>query len=715
MNSFIAFIILCIIHNAINFGYAQVMVPKIIDPPHIDGRVNDNIWESGALINEFFQREPNEGTLMTEKTEVFILYDNDNIYFGIKCYQDQKTITAKELQRGAPLPFDDRIHIVIDTYLDGRNAFVFEMNPLGSVGDALVSDNGRLVNRSWEGLFIGKSKITDIGWEAELQIPFKTLSFDPNKNSWGLYMNRFLETIQEWGSWPVANIDMPEYAVSDAGIITGLDGITQGIGLDIAPYALTGYDAKNGEATDFKLNGGTDIYYRVTPNLKASLSINTDFAEIEADARQINLSRFNIRLEEKRNFFLDGADLYSYGIEGRRTEAPSGKLSPFFSRRMGLNADGTPIPINYAAKLTGRINNWNIGLLHVNERHDSTNTNSSVARISYNIGQLSSIGMISTFGNAINENKNLVTGIDINLVTSKFKGDKNAALMLFGIKSTTENIHSNDVSWGALINYPNDRFNFKIGHQQIGENFFAGLGFVPRINIKESWGEVFFEPRINKYGLRQYSIGGSFNYVTDFSNILQSKSLTFAPFGIKFNTSDEIKYSLVHATENLLEDFNIYSDFTIEAGLYEWWENRISLETAGSRDIFGNIEYSVGNFFTGRKNSTKLELNWKIIIPVFIGSSITVDNVKLPQGDFRADILGLSLNILFSPNITLYNLLQYDSQSQITGFQTRFRWILKPGNEILLVWNSGYSTTSSERLVMNENSLRMKLKYNIRF
>lgn len=693
---------------------SQVVIAKTSDSPLIDGRVNDKGWELASVITDFLQREPNEGKPMTEKTEIFILYDANNIYFGIKCYQPVESITAKEMQRGASLPFDDRVHIVLDTYHDGRNAYIFEINPLGAVGDALISENGRRVNSSWEGLFVGKSSITDQGWEAELAIPFKTLSFDKNITGWGLFMNRMIESKQEWGSWPVANINMPEYAVSDAGVITGIEGITQGIGLDITPYALTRLDSRRGETPKYKLNGGTDIYYQITPGLKASLSINTDFAETEADTRQINLTRFSIRLAEKRNFFLDGANLFTFGFEGFLTEAPSGKLNPFFSRRIGIDSEGLSVPINYGVKLIGRVDNWNIGMMHMNEKSDPGNLNFSVGRISYNIGQLSSVGMISTFGNAINESQNSVVGLDVNLATSRFMGNKTAAIMMHGIKSKTENMNGKDAAWGILLNYPNDLINFLLGHQEIGENFFAGMGFVPRTNIRESWGKLTIGPRLNVFGIRQYSFGGSFDYVTNFANVMQSKSFTINPVGIRFNSGDMITYTMEYVYEFLENDFNIYSDYIIPAKAYSWWENSFSLSTAGSRDLYGGVSYTTGKFYTGDKNSASLRLNWKVSVPLFIGGSISRNKVNLQEGNFTTDIFQFNANFLFSPNITLYNYLQFDSQSDTAGMQTRFRWILKPGDEVILVWNSGYSR-SDERFIMSENAVRLKLKYNIRF
>ena len=694
---------------------SQITIPKTTEPPSIDGRVTDASWESAAVVTGFKQREPDEGSPMTDSTEVFILYDANYIYFGLKCYQDPKSIAAKEMQRGASLPYDDRVHIVLDTYLDGRNAFVFEVNPLGAVGDIMISNNGRTRNQSWEGLFEGKAKITDQGWEAELAIPFKTLSFDANNNSWGLFMNRYIPSRNEWGSWPVANLNSAEYAVSDAGVITGLEGITQGIGLDISPYALVGSDSKRGDHAAYKANAGVDFFYQITPRMKASVTINTDFAETEADTRQINLTRFSIRLSEKRNFFLDGATMFNFGLEGgRNTEAPSGKLSPFFSRRMGISEEGKSIPIIYGAKFISRLNKWNIGVLHVSEDREFGNTYSSVARISRNIGEQSSVGFITTYGNALGKEQNFVAGLDLNLATSKFLGDKTLTYFVHGIKSFSEDVHGKDVSWGTIVTYPNDLINFLAGYQQIGENFFTGLGFVPRTNIREYWGSLTIGPRLGILGIRQFSAGGSFDYVTDFTGVMQSQSFSITPAGIRFNSGERFTYKLSYIYEFLNRDFNIYSDYIIPAGNYKWWENNFTLSTSGSRDLYGSLTYATGKFYTGHKNSVDVSMNWKVFVRLFVGGSYSTDMVSLPEGNFSADILEFNLNFLFSPNVTLYNYLQYDSKSKTAGLQTRFRWILKPGNEILFVWNSGYSRPD-ERLMLDENALRFKVKYNFRF
>lgn len=710
-------VIIIIIYLAFSqnlFSQKRVRIYKTDNPPVINGKVDDSCWETATLINEFYQREPREGEPLTEKTEVFICYDASSIYFGIKCYQAPATISAKVMLRDEDTGSDDRFHVLLDTYLDHRNAYLFRITPLGGIIDSYHSQNGTVFNNNWNAIWVGKAKITEIGWEAEMAIPFKSIGFDKNSDSWGLRLNRYIAKKQEFGSWPLANINAPQFQISDAGILEGLEGITQGLGLDIAPYLVTGFDTKREEKTDYKINGGTDIFYQVTPNLKASLSVNTDFAETEADTRQINLTRFSLRLNEKRNFFLDGANYFSYGLEGQSIAPPSGKISPFFSRTIGLDAGGIPIPVNYAGKLTGQIRNWNIGLLHISDDRQYGNSHFSVARVNYNLGRQSSIGMISTYGNSFDSARNILGGIDLKLASSRFMGDKNISLLLFGIKSSTQNTKGKDISWGGTLLYPNDLINFRIGHIEIGENFKAGLGYVPRSNIRETYGSLTLGPRLNKWGIRQVTFGGSFDYVTNFKNQLQSKDISFSPLGIRFESGERFAYNLTQKYDFVENDFNIYSDYIIPPDEYQWWENRVSLTTEGSRKFSGRISYGFGDFYTGHQNSFELTASWKVVVPVLLSGTFNTDIVELPEGEFTANIYEFNMNFLFSPDITLYNYFQFDSQSEKIGWQSRFQWILKPGNEILLVWNSGY-TRPLERYSLDESSMRFKLKYNIRF
>ena len=619
------------------------------------------------------------------------------------------------MARDVSLGKDDRIQIILDTYLDHRNGYWFQIGPRGSIGDAIVSENGASFNKEWDGLWTGKAKITDYGYEAELAIPFKTMGFDKDSKQWGIKFIRNTVNKLETAYWPVANLNTLKFQVSDAGILDGIENITQGIGLDISPYLVTGFNTKKGDDATSKLSAGVDLFYQITPSLKSSLTINTDFAETEVDDRQINLTRFSLHYPEKRDFFLDGANYFQFGIESDRSSPVAQKLIPFFSRRMGLDTNGNPIPINAGAKLTGQVGNWNIGMMHINDARETGINNFSVARVSRNIGSQSSIGMIGTYGNSLGEENNLLAGADLKLSTSTFQGNKNVSFFLFGLKSNTENLNEKNGTWGTQVVFPNDLINARLGYHQIGENFTAGMGFVPRTNIKESYGEVKFGPRPNKWGIMQVEFGGSFDRINNAENgTIETKEYEVQPLGLRLLSGEEISYSLVSQYEFLEEGFNIFEDIVIPEGSYEWWRNKIEIETKGARKVWGEASYTFGNFYSGKRKDIKMLENWKVAVPLFLSGSITRNIIDLPTGSFTANIYQANANILFSPNVTLYNYFQYDNASKTAGIQSRFQWIIKPGNEIILVWTSNFYE-QQDKLIMDESVARLKLKCNIRF
>jgi hypothetical protein len=697
-------------------SYAQPSMKAVFVPksPVIDGRLNDEAWSFAAKIDELIQREPNPGQPVSEKTLFYVCYDANNIYVAAKCFDEPKKITAKEMARDVSLGNDDRIQVILDTYLDHRSGYWFQIGPRGSIGDATISENGAVFSKEWDGLWEGKARIVADGWEAEMAIPFKTIGFDKNKPDWGIKFIRHIKRKLESSYWPSANINSYKFQVSDAGIIEGIHNITQGIGLDISPYIVGGMDTKQDAKNEYHATGGLDLFYQITPSLKSSLSINTDFAETEVDDRQINLTRFSLLFPEKRDFFLDGASHFSFGIQSDDSN-PYGKgIIPFFSRRMGLDSNGLPIPINYAGKLTGTISKWNIGVMQVNDDHFGGNSNFLVARISHNLGPESSVGVIGTYGNAVAEVKNMVGGIDMKLATSKFRGNKNLSLILFGLKSNTKGLSDSDMSWGGTFSYPNDFLNFSIGYHEIGENFVAGMGFVPRTNIKESYGNIKFGPRPNKWGILQVYSGIGFDHIDNFSNVLQTRAISFSPLSLRFKSGEEFSYSISQSYENLEKEFKIYSNYIIPAGEYQFYRHNLNFLTAGSRNFAMDGAYIWGDFYNGKRQDFAVGANYKVVVPFFIGAKYKQNMVSLPDGNFTARIYQLNANILFSPEVTLYNYFQFDNNSNTIGVQSRFQWIVKPGNEIILAWTSNLSKPM-ERFIVNDSALRFKLKYNIRF
>jgi len=533
---------------------------RVTTPPTIDGHINEQVWQQATSIDQFVQREPNSGEAVSEKTIISVCYDNNNLYFAVKCYDNPDKITAKEMARDVSLGNDDRVQIILDTYLDHRNGYWFQIGPRGSIGDALVSENGASLNKEWDGLWTGKSSINAEGWEAELAIPFKTLGFDPDNTVWGMKLIRNIKRKLEASYWPVANLNTHRFQISDSGLLTGLEGITQGIGLDVSPYAITGLNTKYGARRKFMKDAGLDVFYQITPRLKASLSINTDFAETEVDDRQINLTRFSLYFPEKRDFFLDGSNYFKFGIEGDDNNSYRNSIVPFFSRRLGLDNNGNMLPVRYAAKITGTQSNWNIGLMHISDERDYGNSQLSVGRVTRNIGKQSSVGVIGTWGNAVSLDDNKVGGFDVKLATSKFQKNKNVALTLFGLISETKGKKDDNTSWGADIAYPNDFLYFSLGHYEVGENFVAGIGFVPRTNIKASYGNISIGPRPKILGILQTKSGVGFNYIQDFNDTLVTRFFNITPLGIRFKSGEEIYYSVNQQYEYVKKSYIIFRE-----------------------------------------------------------------------------------------------------------------------------------------------------------
>ncbi len=439
-------------------------------PPKIDGHLDDEAWKEATIIDQFWQREPNPGAPVSEKTVVYIGYDHEKIYFAFRCYESNPdNITAKELGRDVSLAEDDRVQIILDTFLDQRTGYWFQVGPRGSIGDALLSENGATLNKDWDGLWEGKAHIHSEGWDVEIAIPFKTLNFKRGSSRWGLKLLRNIRKKSEVAYWPVANLDTYRFQVSDCGIMEGLEGITQGKGLELNPYALTGFDQQPGSS--FKAVGevGGELFYQITPGLKSAVTINTDFAQTEADTRQINLTRFPLFFPEKRDFFLAGANYFSFGPSGTQ-------LIPFFSRRIGLDSEGNPISILGGAKIHGQNGPWSVGFLDAVDDRSDHNQNFTVVRLRRNLWGQSSIGMIATSGNALSDEKNLVGGMDLKLATSSFQGNKNLEFSLFGLKSSSQRQQGQDGAFGTEISYPNDFLNFRAGFPPDRSEFYGGCG-----------------------------------------------------------------------------------------------------------------------------------------------------------------------------------------------------------------------------------------------
>jgi hypothetical protein len=710
---------LCLIFSfytlAATFSQPQIKAVFTDTVPDLDGYVREVIWNKAAQITEMYQREPKTGEPVSEKTEFLFLFDHNNLYIGIRCEAPPGGITAKEMARDVSLGDDDRVQIILDTYLDGRNGYWFQIGPRGSIGDALLSENGKGFNKSWDGLWDGRARITEKGWEAELIIPFKTLAFRKGQDTWGLKLIRNIKKKSEVSYWPATTLDADRFQISDAGRITGLTNITQGIGLDLIPYVTTGVSKMTGEDPKALIDGGLDAFYQITPSLKAALTINTDFAQTEVDQKQINLTRFSLFFPEKRDFFLDGSNYFNFGINGDAENPQNTQVIPFFSRRIGLDPEGNPIAVKYGGKFTGQAGKWNLGFIHIKDDNEWDNPGYTIGRVTRNFGKQSSIGVIGTHGNALSADDNGLAGLDLRLASSTFSKNKNIILNLFALKSFTPGLTGDDATFGTELNYPNDLLNFRIGYLQVGENFIAGLGFVPRRDIRNFYGSFRLGPRPKIKGILQIKTGFSYAFFENLSlGDLQSAVAKLNYGEIDFLSGDIIALSSQVQFESLLTDFILFQKYTIAAGDYTFWNHSLQLMSAKRRNFWAAMQIGTGGFYSGTRTDWLMQVGYKVFVPVYIGLESDRKYIHLEGEQVVTQIFRFNLNLLFSPNLSLYSFAQYDNQTETIAWQSRFQWIIRPGKEIFLVWNSPHMDPY-DRFNQPDYEARLKINYTIRF
>jgi hypothetical protein len=680
----------------------------IQQPVRVDGVLDEPAWESAVPIGPLLQRDPRQGEPATEQTEVRVLFTLDTLYFGIVCHDRAPSgIVSTQLTRDADLGVDDNVLVILDPFLDNRNGFFFQINPAGARSDGQVSNNAESIGREWDGIWDAAARKTPSGWEAEIEIPFKTLRFNPAQSAWGLNVERRIKRLNETDRWSAARQDVWISNLSEAGRLEGLIGIRQGRGLDIRPYASAAEEDRDGSA-----EVGLDVFKNLTPNLNASLTVNTDFAETEVDSRQINLTRFPLFFPEKRAFFLEGAGVFDVaGLSGYHVD-----LLPFFSRRIGL-FEGDQIPILAGAKVIGRQSNYNIGFIDTRtgdtEEHPLTGQNLLAARVSRNILRQSWIGAILTHGNPAGTGRNTLVGVDARFATSAFRGGKNLGVNLFWLR-TDDAAEGSDDAGGFSVEYPNDLWDLSMNWKQIGDRFQPALGFVPRRGIRKGSGRASFQPRPERWGVRQLFFQFEPSYVANLDNRVENWGIETSPLNVLMDSGDTFQLGIEPMYERLPESFEISDGITIPPGSYRWDRYSASFETADKRSWVVSVESSWGSFYDGTRQQWQLGLTLKPSTHVSFGLDGERNDISLPGGDFYTAVLSASANCNLSPNISWANLVQYDNESRELGFQSRFRWILKPGNDLFLVFNRGWYRNFDRRFESSFDRGSAKFQYTFR-
>ncbi len=705
---------ICAICGSLCAQAQQVSVPaaravRTPQPIRLDGRLDEPAWKLAEPIGPLIQRDPREGEPATEETEVRILFDEQALYFGIVCRdRTPAAIVSTQLTRDADLEVDDRVLVVLDPFFNQRSGFFFEVNPAGARADGQIANNDEHRSYDWDGIWDAAARITPEGWVAEIMIPFKTLRFKPGQTVWGLNIERHIKRRNENDRWASPRRDIWITNLAAAGRLEGLTDVRQGRGLDIRPFVSGGHENREG-----KFEGGMDIIKNLAPNLNASVTVNTDFAETEVDARQVNLTRFPLFFPEKRSFFLEGAGVFEMAGLGR-----SAVLVPFFSRRIGLLGDQT-VPILAGAKIVGRQGDYNIGFLDIQTRDSDTlgvkGQNLLAARVSRNIFRQSWVGAIVTRGNPEGAGSNSLVGADARLATSEFRGGKNLSLDLFFFRTEDEASHTSDYAGGFRLDYPNDLWDIALTSIQIGEDFRPALGFVPRTGIRRTNLGIEFKPRPQGLGIRQFFFELRPEYISNLENRVQNWRVFTAPFNVRTESGEHLEVNYIPEYEHLDAPFEINPGVVLPAGSYQWRRFRTEVNTATKRPWVADLALWWGGFYNGTRRQLEAALTWKANTHVSVAAGLERNDVTLKQGKFYTQILSLRGNYNLSPNVSWANFIQYDSESRVFGVQSRLRWILKPGNDLFLVFNRGWLKTfrGAYRPVFDKGTA--KLQYTFRF
>jgi uncharacterized protein DUF5916 len=679
---------------------------------HLDGQLSEVDWADAPRIGPLTQREPREGQPATEATEVRILFDDDFLYVGLVCHESHSSaIVSTQLMRDANLDVDDQITVVLDPFFDHRNGFFFQVNPSGARADGQISNNAQSLVHDWDGIWDAAVARGVDTWTVEIAIPFKTLRFRPDQTVWGFNVERQIKHLFETDRWAAARVTSWIGNLADAGELEGLERIHQGHGLDVRPYVSGGRDSGDGQFT-----GGVDVFKNVTPNLNAALTANTDFAETEADIRQVNLTRFPLFFPEKRAFFLEGTGVFDVAGLAGGTD-----LIPFFTRRIGIHGDedtGGEVPIGAGAKLVGRQEIYNVGVLDVETRDLAdaglAHQNLFAARVSRNLFEQSWVGAIATHGNPDGTGDNSLVGADARFATSKFHGDKNVALDMF-VERTDDATLGKDSAAGFGVSYPNDRWDLFLNWKQIGDHFHPALGFVPRVGVRTTNARFAFQPRPHRWGIRQFFFELEPEYITNLGNRLENWRLFVAPFNVRTESGEHLEWNVIPEFEHLDAPFEIYPGVVLPARSYQWHKYRAEANTATKRRWVIDFAYWWGGFYDGTRRQTGLGVTLKPNPHLSLALRADRNDITLLEGRFYTQVLTARADYNFTPNVSWQNLEQYDNESRLLSFQSRFRWILKPGNDLFFVVNRGWMKTFDGSFDEAFNRTTSKLQYTFRF
>ncbi len=688
----------------------------------MDGTLNDPIWQLAQPITDFRQREPFEGQVATESTEVRILYTHNDVYFGVVCHDSGPNgVIASQLRRDISQEFDDYFEIVIDSRRDRRNAYVFQVNPLGTQRDGLLNDAGQMDDTQdgdpgWDGVWTSEAHIGADGWTATIGIPFSTLNFMRSEDVvWGVNFKRFIRRKNEEDLWSAWRRTFGVSKISEAGELSGITDIGSGRLFIVKPYALGGFSHLPAGAelsglkpgTSALYTGGLDIKYGLRSNLVANLTGNTDFADSDVDVQQFNLTPYKLFFPEKRQFFLENANVFSFPMSiGESAD------QLFFSRQIGIDpVTGQEVPINGGGRVTGELGGFELGVMDVDTRSSGPNpyANYAVVRVKRSIGQdgsyLGVMGIDKRFGDPAG-NYNQSEGVDGRLVLYK-----NLAISGYAAQTRSPGFYlcsinpsdckSGQTSLGAGVVYRSNWLDFFGEHRKIGANFNPAVGFLERTDCVCDFADANFKARPQVAKLRELNFEGFILHDPDTHGEVQTQEWQ-ATFRAEFNNGSYTDDDLVDAfAQRLTEPFNIYKNFYIPVGVYNWSRHQFTYGSSKERKVTASIFERLGSYYNGRLNELRVRATYRANQRLGFGFSEQWNKFHLGVTDgspgaapvfrdFSVVFGSLETDYAFSRFLSLSTILQMNTADpQGASANIRLRWNYRPDSDLYVIYTAG--------------------------
>ncbi len=682
------------------YTFSQVSEPSTLSATLIDQTINfdgildEEAWFIADKISNFTQRELNFGEASTERTEVAILYDDNFLYVGVWCYDsDPQKIIAKEMNRDFDYSLDDNFMIIFDTYNDKRNGFVFITNPNGARTDLQTFNNGASSNIYWNGVWDVKTTVTNEGWFAEFRIPFYTLKYRTGQvqHTWGVNFERNIRRKREQVLWQGWSRNNSIERVNTAGTLTGLDRIRDKTFVEFKPYGLAGGENFNGRNRGVA-NAGGDINYLLSPTYRLNLTFNTDFAQVESDRQQVNITRFPLFFPELREFFLEGADFFDMGFGGNR-------ITPFYSRRIGLDENRNAVPIIAGARLLGKEQNRTIGVMSIQtaEMNEQPTKNYSIASWRQDVGKQSIVGAM-TANTFIKNRWHTTTGINGRYSTSEFLKNKNldVGVALITTYNTDTSFIRDAYAYRAYLHYSNDKWQVFTSTQKSPEPFNPEIGLLRRQNFIENFALVAYRPRPkNRFKwIRQFDFQPGILTITQYNDTRKLQTFEYSTrlFGFETRSGEYFAFNHVFKTEGLLADFEIYPEIILQKGVYRWREWSVSGGTFDGRTMSASTNWSWGEFYNGRAYQSQTEILWRAMKYFSIAVNFENNTVLLDEGSFQTDLIGTRIAYAITPNVFGSMLGQWSSTDEEMILNFRLRLIPVIGTDFYLILNQVYDT-----------------------